>query len=434
MKIIQAAKVFKKHGIDSFFVGGWVRDKMLGIESDDIDICLVGVSNTKVVEDVLNSVFDSVSCEVGSAFPVWIAKDGEDKIDFALARTEKKSGETRKDFSVEVENVSIEDDLERRDLTVNAIAINCLTGTIVDPFNGTRDLENRLAREVSPAFAEDSLRVLRAARFISRFDLTPTDSLIRICKSLNADDISDERVGMELVKMFKQANKPSKFFRFLKEVDWLKFHFQEIQDIIGVEQDPEWHPEGDVFEHTMHTMDASTDPFIRCVMLCHDIGKATTTEIIDGRWTARGHAEAGVEPTINMLSRIHFRNKKVINQIAFLVQHHMIHTSPPTTKRGVARIMRKINDVDLNFEALVEVCRCDVSGRPPNTGFTPDIGQEMAFEMENDNSIEPIVDGRMLIDVGFNQGPKIGKEKERLFGLQMDGVLNENNWKEFVNV
>lgn len=420
-------------GVESYFVGGCVRDALLGKESDDIDFCLVGATPAGL-ESILDRHCDTVVKEAGSSFPVWIGVVGGEKFDFAFARTEKKAGQSRKEFLVNSFGVSIEDDLMRRDLTINAIAVNCVTGEVVDPFGGVSDLQNRIAREVSPAFAEDTLRVLRAARFISRFWLIPSSSLVELCQNLQPTDISSERVGMELKKMINQAEKPSLFFRFLLEVGWLGHHFQPVLDLVGLHQDPEWHPEGDVFEHTMHCMDAAQDPFIRVVMLCHDLGKVSTTEVQpDGRITARGHAKAGVPVTREMLRGIKFISHAYIDRVCFLVENHMIHTNTPLSRKAVGRMLRKLKDAELTYDQLVEVCRCDVSGRPPLQGFTPDIGQEIAREMEEADSIQPIVTGRMLIDAGFTPGPELGQEKQRLLDLQLEGKLTEENWKEFLN-
>jgi len=431
-KIQNTIKAFQLEGIDSFFVGGCVRDKFLGIASDDVDICLVGVSDPKIVTQILGKHCDKVAAEVGNSFPVWIATVNGEKFDFAVARKETKNGDSRKEFLVDIKNVSIQDDLFRRDITINAIAINCLTNEIIDPFGGVKDLFNKIAREVSKFFAEDSLRVLRVARFIARFNLTPTKSLIALCKSLKPTDISNERVGMELEKLLKQTETPSKFFRFLKEVDWLKFHFKEVEALIGVQQSKKWHPEGDVFEHTMFCMDAANDPFMRIVMLCHDLGKATTTTVVDGKISAHGHDKAGVKPTRKMLQNIKFADNKTIDQICFLVENHMVHTNPPKTRKSVAKLLRKVNAAGLEFSTLVEVCRCDVSGRPPLKGFTPDIGQNLSIKLKEENSLQPIVTGDMLITFGFKQGRELGIEKNRFLDLQDEGILTKENWKDFL--
>jgi len=216
--LVKIAQEFYNLNIDCYYVGGCVRDELLGIESEDIDICLVGATKDQVMSVLGQFPFVlSVAQEVGSSFPVWIADiEGFGKVDFALARGEKKTGTTRQDFECTTDAITIEQDLLRRDLTINSIAKNVLTGQLVDPYGGVQHLLDKVAHPTSEAFAEDSLRVLRAARFCSRYDLKPSQSLIDMCRSLKPTDISNERVGMELYKTMKQAVTPSIFFKTLQ--------------------------------------------------------------------------------------------------------------------------------------------------------------------------------------------------------------------------
>ncbi len=427
-----------KLGMDSYLVGGYVRDFFMGQASDDIDICIVGCANPADVEAVLNQ-FGQANF-VGVSFPVWKITDPEtgQEYDFALARTERKVGQSRQDFAVGFgPEITIEDDLIRRDFTINAIGINVLTGLVVDPFNGRDEIALRILRPVSGAFAEDALRVYRAARFLARFNMQASPELIEVCTALNPNNISNERVGMELDKCMKQARqKPSIFFRFLKAIDWLGYHFQEVEALVGIQQNPEYHPEGDAFEHTMHCLDAAKDPFIRVVMLCHDLGKATTTVFENGNWKAPKHASEGVEPSLNMLKRIKYKDGTFQDQVVCLVENHMFHILPNFSRRAVGRMKNRLANVGLTFDQLVEVCRCDLAGRPPLEA--PDevyIGQDIAETFivnPKKGFIEPIVNGNMLKAEGIPAGPKLGQIKERLFELQCDGVLTEENWKSFL--
>lgn len=425
----QIALAFQSEGIESFFVGGCVRDHFLGIDSDDIDICLVGVTKIESVAPTLKKFATSLACEVGNAFPVFIADiEGIGKVDFALARTESKSGKTRKEFEVSTHGVGIEADLRRRDLTVNAIAVNVLTGDIIDPFGGLQDLRSGIAREVSEAFAEDTLRVFRAARFCARFGLTPTDSLVAICKELAPDDISNERVGMEFLKAMKQAEKPSTFFRFLDKVGFLHCHFGELADLIGIGQDPIHHPEGDAFEHTMQTLDQAKDAFTRTVMVCHDLGKATTTGLNrKGRISAIGHEDAGVPLAKAMLGRISAFDKKAVSKVCALIELHMVHTKA-VSEKGVRKTLRKLIKAGLEFDQLVEVCRCDVSGRGSLPKFTPNIGQDIAKGLIEDGAMVPIVTGNVLRSIGIPQGPLMGRMIAKGLELQDRGTLNKANF------
>jgi tRNA nucleotidyltransferase (CCA-adding enzyme) len=428
------AAAFAAKSITAYFVGGCVRDSLLGVDCDDIDICLVGASGASVVEETL-SLFGK-SERVGAKFPVWILDGpGGQKIDFALARREKKAGGTRKDFSLAFgPEVSIGDDLSRRDLTVNAVAQRVSDGEIIDPFSGVDDLNKRIARPVSPAFSEDTLRVIRAARFCARFGLAPSAELAAVCRGLRPTDISPERVGAELDKTLKlkQCPTPSVFFRLLKDWGWLGYHFPEVEALIGVQQDPGHHPEGDAFEHTMHCLDAAQTPLIRAAMLCHDLGKASTTVFENGKWRAPGHDKAGVAPALAMLERVKLWDKKRHEQIALLVEAHMFHILPEFSRKSVARMSKRLGSAGLSFADLAEVCRCDLAGRPPLPApDAVDIGQHWLEDIEAKGTAR-IVTGKMLIAEGFKPGKEMGAMLDRLEGLQMEGVLDEGNWRDFI--
>lgn len=444
------ARDFNENNISMYYVGGCVRDEILDIPTDDIDICLVGVEDKKLVEKVVRK-YGSITAEIGKNFPNWIAIINGHKVDFALARKEKLVGGTRKEFECSIDKVTIEEDLYRRDITINAIAKNVLTDEIIDPYEGIIDLEDKVARPVSEAFAEDTLRVVRAARFIARFNLTPSKSLITLCKQLNPKDISNERVGMELMKLFKlePGTKVSKFFYFLKEVGWLQYHFQELYDLIGVPQSSKHHPEGDAFVHTMHCVDVANDWFMRTVMLCHDLGKATCTTFGGYSWQefkinpdfdmnnhsykiqSIGHESAGVDLTRRMLKRIHLTSHEIINKIGCLVELHMIRAvySKDNEQKIVRRNLRKLMHYELEYDLLVETVRCDLAGRPPLLPINPDIGQELAKKLIEDDDMKPIVTGRLLKETGIRDGEEMGKMIKTGLDLQDRGVLNRDNWR-----
>lgn len=429
-------KIFESlisNNISPYYVGGYVRDKLLAIENNtpftpkDIDIVLVGATSADQVTDIL-------ACEqVGKDFPIWKKDVNGEIIDFALARKERSTGGGHNDFECEVLGVSLEDDLFRRDLTINAMAEHCITGDLTDPFEGLRDLRHKIAYPVSNHFSEDPLRVLRAARFIARFDLASSWKLEEVCRNIDLTQLDAERVGGELEKLFEQTDTPSLFFDLLQEVGHLEYWFTELHALLSVEQDPTYHPEGNAYRHTMHCIDQAKDPFTRCVMLCHDLGKATTTEFVNGRWRSPKHDIEGVKPTLDMLSRIKFKNKKIQKQLALLVELHMIHINKPS-RRSVFQVMRKLHKLDLTFAHLVEVCRCDVSGRPPLPGYTPDIGQDIAFEAtENPSLLTPVVNGDMLMkDFGVPAGPRIGWILQRALKSQDKGNLTPENYKSVV--
>lgn len=427
------AQAFKQEGIGSYYVGGAVRDKLMGLPVDDIDICLVNSKSIEQVEGVLSQYAENFVKEVGKSFPVWIITMGGQKYDVALARTEKKVGEYRTEFLCETNNVTIEDDLRRRDLTINSIAEDILTGEMIDPFDGITHIKHRILHHTSEAFAEDSLRVLRAARFISRFsDFEATHELLDICRNLKPTDISPERVGKELMKTFEQATKPSLFFTFLFSVDWLKYYFKELEDLIAIPQSPIYHPEGSAFRHTMYCLDVTKqgDWFTRAIMLCHDLGKSTTTVIHeDGGISSRGHEEASVDMTDSLLKRIHFTDHRTIGQIKMLVRLHMI-TTKTISEKVIRRTLRQLMHCHLSYEQLVEVCRCDKSGRPPLPAEIPNIGQEKAKELIREGAMIPIVTGKLLIKEGFTNHLEFGKIIDGALEMQDKGSLDISNWKK----
>ena len=447
-KLKEIAWSFQEHGIESYYVGGAVRDEIMGITPDDHDICLVGVKNWKMVKEILMPHCDTVIAAVGKNFPTWVAMIDGVKYDYALARTEKKVGETRQDYLCNTENVTIEEDLKRRDLTINAIAKNVLTDEIIDPYKGALHIKLKKAHPVSEAFDEDALRVIRAARFIARFELTPSVDLVLRCYKLTNEHISAERVGDELRKLFKQAKKPSIFFNFLREVCWLGYYFPELEALIDVPQSPKHHPEGCAYTHTMHCIDATQDPFIRAVMLCHDLGKAEKTTIDGIPWKKHiwdessfhnsqvkiqsiGHEEAGVQLTKDMLKRISYASHENINKIAVLVELHMIriYGDNPDTKI-VRRTLRKLIHYEVTYDQLFDVVYADLAGRPPLSVPQPlNIGQEHARELLINNEMTPVVTGKMLRRNGIKPGPEMGDMIKKGLEFQDRGILNASNWR-----
>lgn len=465
-KIKQIAIELTHIGVMSYYVGGCVRDEIMSgflAFDSDIDVCLVGVTDPTQVEAILLQHSESVTPLVGKKFPVWIATIDGKKVDFAMARIETLVGDSRTDFDVVTEGVTLKDDLRRRDFTMNAIAKEVIHGEIIDPFNGAWDIAHSVLHYTSDAFKEDTLRVYRAARFLSRFpELKPSAPLVKLCKILKPTDTSNERVGMELMKTMEQALIPSTFFTFLNEIGWLKYHFKEVEDLIGVPQNPNYHPEGDVFTHTMYALNQAQSWFIRTVMLCHDLGKATTTTFhLDGheneiKWMPEeghisvknmpiesqkkmieeckiksiGHEEAGKPLTRSMLTRIHFTDHKTIRQIETLVGLHMIRNG--VNEKVIRRSLRILMNMGLEYNQLVQVCRCDVSGRPPLAPYTPDIGQHRAEELLKSGAMNIIVTGEKLIEVGYTPGPLLGELVKMGLEWQDRGTLNEYNWLKMI--
>ncbi len=289
MDIFEIANKIKRCGGNLYLVGGAVRDKLLGKEVNDEDYCVTGISSKE-----FERIFPYAHTR-GKFFEVY---DIEGK-EFAMARKEKKNGKGHKEFEIQTgQNITIEEDLKRRDITINSIAQEVLTGNLIDPFNGVKDIENKMIRATSNAFLEDPLRVYRVARFSSSLNFEVEDNTINMMKKLKNElnTLSKERVFTEFRKALA-TNKPSNFFNILRRANVLDVHFKEIYDLIGSTQPEKYHPEGDSYNHTMIVVDRcaglTNKLEIRFSALVHDLGKGITPkEMLPHHY---GHDEKGVK-------------------------------------------------------------------------------------------------------------------------------------------
>ena len=298
MEIEEIAKIIEKNGGRLYLVGGAIRDSILNKPIFDRDYCVVGLEKEEFIRLSPNAHIR------GKSFEVFDLEGSE----FALARTEKKIGKGHKEFEITTnKNITIEEDLKRRDITINSIAQDVLTKEIIDPYGGVEDIKNGIIRATSDKFLEDPLRVYRVARFASQFNFRVEQNTIKMMNSLREElkTLSKERVFCEFRKALS-TKKPSIFFNMLKEADVLDVHFKEIYDLIGSLQPLEYHPEGDSYNHTMIAVDNSVeltdDLLIRYGVLVHDLGKGLTPKEMYPHH--HGHAEKGVVPVRNLSNRI----------------------------------------------------------------------------------------------------------------------------------
>jgi tRNA nucleotidyltransferase (CCA-adding enzyme) len=325
------AAVVRDAGGRALCVGGFVRDRLLGRASKDLDIEVFGIA-----QDALPPLLKSIGRvePVGQAFPVY--KLGA--IDVALPRRESKTGRGHKGFTVAGDpSMTFEDAARRRDFTINAIGWDPLTDEYLDPFRGRRDLDLRVLRVVDPAtFADDSLRVLRALQFAARFELTIDPDTARLCSAIALDDLPAERIWGEFEKLLLQAERPSIGFALARELGVIHRLLPEMEALYDCPQDPEWHPEGNVWIHTLMVIDTARQlnrdldrPRLATVMLgavCHDLGKPATTASIDGRVKSPNHEAMGVEPATKILDRLNINtldNFDVRTQVLGLVTEHL---------------------------------------------------------------------------------------------------------------
>lgn len=342
MDIISIAKKINDNGGKLYYVGGYLRDELLGLSPKDIDFSVTGISLDKFLELFPKSFL------IGSFFPVFKLEEH----DFAFARRETKIGEGHSAFDFDIENVSIYDDLKRRDITINSIAKDVLTGEIIDPFNGVNDIKNKTIRATSKHFNEDPLRVYRVAQFASRFKFTIDDELKNTMKNMKEElkTLSPERVFSELKKALG-SEKPSIFFNILKELNLLDVHFKEIYNLIGVIQPVEYHPEGDAYNHSLLVLDKvsklTQDKKTRFSALCHDLGKAKTPkEILPHHYK---HELNGLNPARKLLNRLKAPNSwKKLSTV--IIKNHM--------KAGIFEKMsipKKVTFIEENYKYLKEL-------------------------------------------------------------------------------
>jgi tRNA nucleotidyltransferase (CCA-adding enzyme) len=425
------AAAVREAGGRALLVGGCVRDELLGREPKDLDLEVFGVPGGRLRE--LLERLGRVDA-VGESFAIY--KLGN--LDVALPRRESKTGRGHKAFAVEGDpHLPIEEAARRRDFTINAISRDPLTGELVDPFGGVRDLGSRRLRAVDRAtFGDDSLRVLRALQFAARFDLVMDDDTKALCRSIPLDDLPAERVWGEVEKLLLRAERPSIGLALALELGVVDRLWPEVQALVGCAQDPDWHPEGDVWTHVLLVVDEARrriEGFDRgravAMMLgaiCHDLGKPATTAVVDGRIRSLGHEEAGVAPATSLLDRLNVHSLDgydVRRAVLGLVAHHLkpIAFRKAPTPVGDGAFRRLAQKVEL--ELLANFAQADCNGR---TGDFDCSAVDWFLERARALGVEhqppaPIVLGRHLIDLGVPPGPEMGRILRRIYDRQLDG-------------
>jgi len=438
-KVIDLAKAVRAAGGRALLVGGCVRDPLLGIQPKDWDLEVYGLEPA-TLRAILDR-FGSVNV-VGEAFTVY--KIGSD-LDVSLPRRERKSGRGHRAFVIDGDpTMSVGEATLRRDFTVNAILQDPLTDELIDPFHGSGDLKAGVLRAVSSdTFGEDSLRVLRAAQFAARFQFQIDEATVALCRQIDLSDLPPERIWGEIEKLLLLAERPSLGFQWLQKLTALERLFPEIASLIDVPQDPEWHPEGDVYIHTLLTIDRAHElieglsyPRRVTVMLAavaHDFGKPPTTAFLEGRWRSRGHEEAGVGPTESFLNRLNVHTIEgydVRSQVIALVREHLkpgeFYKKQDEVGDGAFRRLARKCELDL----LYRVASADSLGRNaewvPREKWYDAEAQEWfiarAKELEVAQSApNPILLGRHLLELGVQPGPAMGELTRAVYEMQLDG-------------
>ena len=427
------ARAIGEAGGRAFVVGGWVRDCLLGIDSKDVDLEAYGLESA-ALQRVLER-FGRVDA-VGEAFTVYKVAG----IDVSLPRRESKTGRGHRAFEVHGDpHMSPQEAARRRDFTINAIMLDPLMGELLDPFGGQADLQARVLRMVDAAtFPDDSLRVLRALQFAARFDLEMDPATKAACRAIALDDLPSERVLGEVEKLLLQARRPSIGFALGLELGAIQALMPEMAALVGCPQEPEWHPEGDVWVHTLLVLDEARraiDDLDRArgltIMLgavCHDFGKPATTAFIDGRIRSPNHEPDGIAPTIALLDRL---NVHTID--GFDVRHHVVgltayHLAPgmwrtsssPVRDGAFRRLAQKVD-----LELLARLARADCQGR---TGAFDCSAMDWFLDRARALGVEhrppaPILMGRHLLAMGLQPGPGVGRILKAVYEQQLDGAV-----------
>lgn len=438
-QVLNIARAVRDEGGRALLVGGCVRDELMGQQPKDWDLEVYGIPPARLRQ--LLDQFASVNV-VGEAFTVY--KLGE-HTDVSIPRRERKSGRGHRAFFIEGDPaMSIEEATSRRDFTVNAILQDPLTEEIIDPFHGREDLDRRILRAVSPkTFGEDSLRVLRAAQFAARFEFEIEPQTIELCRSIDLSDLPSERIWGEMEKLLLRARRSSIGLQWLRELAAVDQLSPELKALIDVPQEPEWHPEGDVWIHTLLTVDRARELIddlppakqvtVMLAALAHDFGKPATTAFVDGRIRSREHEEAGVAPTISFLDRLNLHTLDgydVRAQVIAIVRDHLkpgeFYKKREEVGDGAFRRLARRCELDL----LYRVAKADSLGRnaewvPRDKWYTAEAQEwfiERVRELElQDGAPVPILLGRHLLEMGMKPGPRIGEITRAVYEMQLDG-------------
>lgn len=434
----EVAEAIDQAGGLALVVGGYARDEALRkfgqeTESKDIDLEVYGLSVEQLTS--LLQRFGELNV-VGASFGV--IKLGE--LDISIPRRDSKTGQGHRGFSVEGDpSMLIMEAARRRDFTVNAIALNPLTGELIDHFGGLDDIQHKILRATDfELFKDDPLRVLRAMQFAGRFEFSIEEKTEELCRSIDLHELSKERIGEEWEKLLLKSVRPSLGLEVADSLGILKKLHPELHQLIGVLQDPEWHPEGDVWTHTKlvvdsaaeivqrENLDGNTAYVVILAALCHDLGKPKMTEVADnGKIVSKGHSESGIEPTKKFLWTIN-ASQDVIRHVVPLVQEHLFPSlNQDPSLAAIRRLAYRLYPASI--QELVFVAEADQRGRGiliesfPTINKILELAEELSIKMSKPS---PIFMGRHLIEMGMMPGKDFSRILTKIFEAQLDGKVS----------
>lgn len=416
----------------ALIVGGSVRDALMGRKSKDVDLEVFGVPDERL-RGILEK--DFALDLVGASFGV--IKLHHLDVDISLPRRESKSGSGHRGFDIRSDPfLPVEQAARRRDFTINALYFDPLTHELIDPWNGLNDLKNKVLRHVSDAFAEDPLRVLRGMQFVARFGLRPDAATVELCRSIKPEGLAAERQFEEWAKLLCKGVAIADGLAFLRATGWVGY-YPELAALIGCRQDPQWHSEGDVWNHTSlcldafaadRTGDADEDLIVGLAVLCHDFGKPATTSLIDGRYRSFRHDVEGLEPTMSFLRRL-TNEERILRDVPPLVTQHMQPFALFAARAGDSAIRRLALRVG-RIDRLIRVERADMRGSVPVKSGDWKLEEPLEWLSAAAERLRvaaaapsPILMGRDVLAEGIAPSPLVGRILEKCFQAQLDGVF-----------
>jgi tRNA nucleotidyltransferase (CCA-adding enzyme) len=439
----------------ALLVGGAVRDLLLGVETKDADVEVYGVESDEL-EKILRELFTQVDI-VGASFGIYkVSLEDGRMLDVAIPRRESKTGKGHKGFEVIGDpQLEVTEALRRRDFTVNALALDVATDEIIDPFNGRDDLAKNILRIVDEkTFIDDPLRVFRGIQFAARFGLVVEPKTFTLMKNMvergDLDELSKERVTDEWRKLLLKSPQPSLGFTLMRELDIVPHYYPELAALIGTPQEKEWHPEGDVWTHTLmvideavqlrhHSVRLTTNDHLAVMLgsLCHDFGKPLTTKTVDGKIRSHGHEEAGVLPAKSFLSRFTFGDD-LTRDVAAITRDHLKPTilyrsyqkgelNEKTYANAARRLLKRLGSVSL--DVYLTVTEADTRGRglSKNTGpYDPGAflrSTVKKFDLEVAAKSQLLTGAELIAEFGFKEGIELGEMLKKIEGARDDGEL-----------
>ncbi len=428
------AEKIEKNGGRAYFVGGFVRDRLCGTENKDIDIEVHGIEPSELC-NILSELGSLI--KTGKSFGVYSLRGYN--IDIAMPRTEHLTGTKHTDFEINIDpQIGTQKAAIRRDFTINALMEDILTGEITDHFGGRQDLKNGIIRHVNDkSFCEDALRVLRGAQFAARFGFAIHPQTLKLFSKIDLSDLARERVMEELSKAMLKSLKPSVFFEVLRSADALDTWFPELKALIGIEQNPAYHAEGDVWTHTMMVIDEAanfrhlvTNPLgFMLSAVIHDLGKITCTVVIGGVIHAYRHETEGLPIIEKFLHRLTNENA-LIKYVLKLCEFHMKPRILAQNKSSIKSTNKMFDSVP-DPTGLIYIAEADNRGKLPKR----EDKNQLEFllkrrDMYLETMSKPHVMGKDLIDAGLTPDERFSEILSYAHKLRLAGVEKESALKQ----